>query len=157
MMCKRPDLAPSSTYRYYNCRCERCLQWKKESAKRTNDKELARTRSKEWRLNNLEKSRENSKHYQKIHPEKVLEWQLKKYGLTLEQYKAFGNKCMICDKKPHGMSNGKLRLCVDHDHKTGKIRGLLCGACNIAIGHFYHNSELLKKAILYLEQNGDVE
>jgi hypothetical protein len=52
------------------------------------------------------------------------------------------------------MENGKLRLCVDHDHKTGKVRGLLCGACNIALGHFNHDPELLLKAIKYL---GDIQ
>lgn len=156
MGCKKPNLAPSSASRYYHCRCERCLQWKKDSAKRTNNKELARIRSREWRLKYPERSRENSERYQRTHPDKVLEWQLRKYGLTLEQYKAFGNKCMICGKEPHGMSHGKARLCIDHNHKTGKVRGLLCGACNIAIGHFFHNSELLKKAIIYLQLNGDV-
>lgn len=157
MMCKRPDLAPSSAYKYAHCRCERCLKWKHNSAKRTNNKELAKKRARDWRLKYPERSRELSKNYQRLHPDKVLEWQLRKYGLTLEQYKAFGNKCMICGKEPHGMENGKLRLCVDHDHKTGRVRGLLCGACNIAIGHFYHNSELLENAIKYLQANGDVE
>lgn len=53
----------------------------------------------------------------------------KTYGLTAEGYaellKAQGGKCAICRNKP-----GKKRLAVDHDHKTGAVRGLLCGRCN---------------------------
>ena len=44
----------------------------------------------------------------------------------------------------------KYKLAVDHCHKTGKIRGLLCGGCNTSIGSFEDNPELLKNAIKYL-------
>ena len=58
----------------------------------------------------------------------------KKYGITLEQYdemfEAQGGICAICKESD---ITGK-RLSIDHDHETGKVRGLLCGKCNTRIG-----------------------
>lgn len=154
--CKVYNLSPSYSYKRFKCRCEICLAWKKESAERTNDKERAKERARIWRLNNLERSRNNSKNYQKNHPEKLLEWQLKKYKLTLEEYNKLcdeqGNKCAICENNPGGMQHGKKRLCVDHNKLTGNIRGLLCGYCNIALGNFKHSKNILNNAIQYLEE-----
>lgn len=159
-MCKRPNISPSSAYKYYKCRCNRCLEWKSEAARRTNDKEKARERSRVWRLNNKERSRENSKKYQRKNPHKVLEWQLKKYNLTLEEYNNMyekqNGKCAICGGTPNGMQNSKKRLCVDHDIVTNKVRGLLCGSCNVGLGHFDHSTELLNKGIKYIQENCDV-
>ena len=45
------------------------------------------------------------------------------------------------------------RLSVDHDHKTGKIRGLLCGNCNLMIGYARENLDIMHKAALYIEKN----
>lgn len=64
------------------------------------------------------------------------------------------NKCGICDKEETRLFKGKLtRLCLDHDHNTGKIRGLLCHACNTAIGKFKDNIQLLQSAIQYLKHH----
>lgn len=56
-----------------------------------------------------------------------------RYGLTGETYKAMlkeqGGVCALCKMPP-----GRFRLCVDHCHKTGKVRSLLCGKCNSVIG-----------------------
>jgi hypothetical protein len=55
--------------------------------------------------------------------------------------------CAICSEKaPEHKS-----LCVDHNHKTGKIRGLLCGNCNLMIGLVKDNPTILRHAITYLE------
>ena len=59
-----------------------------------------------------------------------------------------GNCCAICGAKPKGR-----RLAVDHDHKTGKVRGLLCMFCNTGLGKFRDDPKLLKKAIGYLESS----
>jgi hypothetical protein len=71
-----------------------------------------------------------------------------KYGLTLELYNAMiatqDNKCVICLKHP------KSYFEVDHDHVTGKVRGLLCGDCNRALGLFRDNTESLARAVDYL-------
>jgi hypothetical protein len=66
-------------------------------------------------------------------PERVQNERLKRYyGANLEQYNELltvqGGKCAVCGKTPPG------RMHMDHDHSTGKIRGLLCGTCNAKIG-----------------------
>lgn len=73
------------------------------------------------------------------------------YGITPEQYdemlKAQGGVCKIC----LGPDNGPWkRLAVDHCHKTGRVRGLLCAKCNKGLGQFEDDPERLKKAITYL-------
>jgi hypothetical protein len=78
-----------------------------------------------------------------------------RYNLTLEAYRALEEVqnfcCKICgthkSDTPHGV------LDVDHDHKTGLIRGLLCHACNKALGLFKDNTTSLLKAIQYLKRN----
>lgn len=151
------NLSTSYSYKKNKCRCRACKEWKKDAGERTNDKELAKERSKIWRLNNLERSRNNSKSYQKRFPRKVLEWKLKKYNMTLEDFDLMLTKqngvCKICGKKPTGMQNSKKYLCVDHSHETNKIRGLLCGSCNVALGLFKHNIELLENSVEYMLVN----
>lgn len=75
------------------------------------------------------------------------------YGLTQEEYDFMLEKqegrCAICRNKP-----GKRRLNVDHNHKTGQIRGLLCGRCNHKLlGSGNENSDILRRAADYLENN----
>lgn len=75
------------------------------------------------------------------------------YGITMVGYntllKAQDGICAICGKTPK--ENGQ-RLGVDHDHRTGVVRGLLCSSCNTALGFFRDNPELLAKAITYLRR-----
>lgn len=75
-----------------------------------------------------------------------------KYGITFEVYKLMledqGNACAICRKTTPGM--GKRYFSVDHCHKTGRIRGLLCQKCNAGLGMYSDQIEFLEKAILYL-------
>lgn len=59
---------------------------------------------------------------------------------------AQGGACLLC-----GNQNGSKRLAVDHCHNTSKVRGLLCTNCNVGIGMFRHDPELLEKAKNYLK------
>lgn len=73
------------------------------------------------------------------------------YGLTPEHYDelvhAQDGVCAICQRAPR-----KGVLSVDHDHRTGKVRGLLCGQCNMAIGAFTDSPPIMARAIEYLRR-----
>jgi hypothetical protein len=79
------------------------------------------------------------------------------YGITLDEYNrmliAQGGCCGICGKRKGGGRGQSTRLHVDHDHATGKARGLLCGTCNRGIGQFNDNPRLVRAAVRYLERN----
>jgi hypothetical protein len=81
-----------------------------------------------------------------------------KYGITLEQHKemydAQHGKCAICSSQMEIHNRQVSDSChVDHNHKTGKIRKLLCGKCNKMIGLANENIETLQSAIQYLQQH----
>jgi hypothetical protein len=80
-------------------------------------------------------------------------WRDKGMVFTTEEYEELLVKqnygCAICNAKSN--RNGT-RLCVDHCHTTGKIRGLLCHDCNTSLGKFEDNVELLQKAIDYVKK-----
>ncbi len=70
-----------------------------------------------------------------------------------EMLKSQGGVCAICGKGEQRKYKGKvIRLSIDHNHKTGKMRGLLCHNCNVGIGHFSDSIEFLLKAITYLKE-----
>jgi len=73
------------------------------------------------------------------------------YGLSEEEYlKLFENQnhiCPICKVKLN-----TVKACVDHDHITGKVRGILCDKCNKGIGHFEDNIKLFENVIIYLNK-----
>lgn len=79
---------------------------------------------------------------------------LERYGLTPDGFDqllaAQNGMCAICNTTRLGSRN----LCIDHNHKTGKIRGLLCVACNMAIGYMKDNPARLKAAADYLSSHG---
>ena len=73
------------------------------------------------------------------------------YGITLVEYDAMlalqGGVCKVCGGPPYGKGG---RYHVDHDHVTGKIRGILCHKCNVALGMVQDKVEHLKALIAYL-------
>ena len=75
-----------------------------------------------------------------------------KYGITVEDYQQMfidqENKCAICQRH----SRGEKTLVIDHNHETGKVRGLLCYSCNSGIGLLQDNIKMLHNAIEYLER-----
>ena len=78
----------------------------------------------------------------------------KKHGISLVEYNELferqEGKCAICGIHEDQLS--KKGLAIDHDHVTNKVRGLLCGNCNRALGFFKDDIEILKKAVDYLQQ-----
>ena len=76
-----------------------------------------------------------------------------RYGVTLEQYenmlKAQSGKCKLCGDTDSKNSNSK-KLYVDHCHKEGVVRGLLCHKCNVTLGRIRENKNWLKLALEYL-------
>jgi hypothetical protein len=90
-----------------------------------------------------------------------LKWRLKnKFGLTVEQFFAMleeqGNACATCRRFIEPVASGRSRFtsaCVDHDHTTGKIRGLLCNPCNLAIGYLEEDAERLDALAAYLRKH----
>lgn len=77
-----------------------------------------------------------------------------KYGIDLVEYNKLlvkqKHSCYICKKHKDTF---KKRLCVDHNHKTGKVRGLLCSSCNYVLGHSKDSVRILKTMIKYLKEN----
>jgi hypothetical protein len=108
-----------------------------------------------WYRNNKDKAKSyNEKIMQKDPESRLRKWLRLGYGLSLEDYKKMKEEqqdlCKIC-KQPN-RDKDISRLSVDHDHKTGKVRGLLCRRCNTALGLLDDRIDLFKEAILYLER-----
>lgn len=117
--------------------CKSCSnQQKKESYWRNPEK--AKRIAKEWyHANKHGKYQETLLKYRTTHREEIRvrnrkRW-LKKYGLDIEAYERLlasqGGVCMLCQRPPDDQ-----RLAVDHDHNSGKVRGLLCAWCNRILG-----------------------
>jgi hypothetical protein len=75
----------------------------------------------------------------------------RKYELTLEEYDDLRIRqrgcCAICELRV-------AQLCVDHDHDTGEVRGLLCSNCNFGVGDFADSPERCFRAASYLTERG---
>jgi hypothetical protein len=134
-----------------DCYCKVCKRIKGSEWKQKN-KAQHLDFQKRYREANRQKLRNYNKQYDRLNKDKVRSQDLKsKYGITLDQYKILfvqqNGSCKICAALP------KIKaLAVDHCHKTGKVRGLLCGLCNRGLGMFKDNTILLYKAADYLEQ-----
>jgi hypothetical protein len=75
----------------------------------------------------------------------------KKYGINYDEVlESQGGVCAICEGEDSHNAHGG-RFSMDHDHDTGKFRGLLCALCNTGLGKLGDNREGLLKALKYLE------
>jgi hypothetical protein len=120
------------------------------------NKERIRSLSRDHYEENKEQIKAQVKEYCRKNPIKVKNTSLKyKFGISIEEYNDLlslqEGKCAICGSIETGRSDTKY-LHVDHDHLSGKVRGLLCNKCNIGIGLFNDDIFRLKKAIIYLER-----
>ena len=82
----------------------------------------------------------------------------KDFGLSLADYNEMlseqNGKCAICKGEETVMRGGKLKaLAVDHNHKTGEVRQLLCQACNMMVGFSREAPEVMREAAAYLERH----
>lgn len=80
---------------------------------------------------------------------------LKRLGITQVQYDLLlasqDSRCAICKLPESRLKAGRVkRLTIDHDHATGRVRGLLCHLCNCGVGCFRDSPELLQATVIYL-------
>jgi hypothetical protein len=148
---------------------------RKEGDKRYRDshKEEHKKYEKEWRTKNKEKLKKSKKEYNDKHKEQRKNYlnknkeklkisqkkysknlKFKKYGIDEKQYIELYNKqegkCAICGAHQNEL---KSALHIDHNHKTNKIRGLLCFKCNSLLGYANDNIIKLESAVNYLKIN----
>lgn len=114
---------------YYQANKEK---WKKTPEQRERRSALRRARyaaDKEHR----DKVNRQVKESRQRHPLQRRAWT---YGLNSEQVEMMLDRgCVVCHANPH--SDQTVKLHIDHDHKTGTVRGVLCQACNLAVGWLY--------------------
>lgn len=121
--------------------------------------EERRQYEREYYQKNKERIRLRNREWVKNNPQKVKAYKLKnRRGLTVEEYTNMLNAqrglCAICNqpfqKHPR---NGEVEMfCVDHNHETGAIRGLLCASCNTLLGFAKDDTDILGSAITYLKE-----
>lgn len=131
--------------RYYLKHKERLVQEARN--KRAADPEKYKKYVHKWKSKNPDRERARN---------------LAQFGLTIEDYEAMyeaqGGLCAICAQPETSSRNGKVyRLAVDHNHKTGKVRGLLCFKCNSAMGSFEKREVPLENVIKFLENENNCD
>lgn len=127
-------------------------------AKKPKNKAKLSASHQRWRKANPEKAAALGKKYRADNPEKVKAVSRRnhlrrEYGMTTADYDAMfaeqGGRCAVCSTADPSPSP---RMCVDHCHKTGIVRGLLCFNCNVSIGRLRDDPKLLAAAIRYLRE-----
>ena len=126
--------------RYYLKHKERLVQEARD--KRAKEPEKYKKYVHKWKSKNPDRERERN---------------LAQFGLTIEDYDAMheaqNGLCAICKQPETSSRDGKVyRLAVDHDHKTGKVRGLLCFKCNSAMGSFEKREIPLENVLKFLKE-----
>lgn len=113
-------------------------------------REAYRERKRQWRIENKEAFNAYKREWRQKRDslKNRDEWMRQRYGITLKEYDAMfaqqGNVCAICK-----LSDEKT-MHIDHDHETGKVRGILCSQCNQGIGLLRENQSSIARAIQYL-------
>ena len=136
--------------------CKSCL--KKVNAKKYLENKVEHNlRSTAWQKNNREQALAIHRRWRlKNGPEEKEARLLRMYGIDFSEYNRMlmeqENKCPIMR---HDFSTGRYGKNVDHDHKTGFVRGILCGKHNRSIGLFSDSAQELRSAATYLEQNNE--
>lgn len=127
----------------------------KTRAYRQKPENIRKVREYDKRPENIRRAREYRQRPENIKKDRERQY-IRKYGLTIDQYDQLfdlqGGRCAICESEDPG-SKGHFH--VDHNHHTGKIRGLLCNSCNLLLGLSKDNVETLISAARYLERQND--
>ena len=131
---------------------------------RQRNKEKEAETSRKWKKEHPDKVTATKRKWYRRHPDKVkADWLRRRYGMTLEEYRYLlvsqGGVCAICahpETRKNPKNNKVYDMAIDHNHKTGKVRGLLCTACNNGLKCFRDNSKLLWWAIHYLENKEEL-
>lgn len=123
--------------------------WEKAAPERK--KESERLRSRARRAANAETFDAPSRRWHAVNKDRGLDSHYRRnYGLTLEQVRAMSaaqnDTCPGCLRVP---AEGE-KLCVDHDHETGKVRGLVCDDCNVGMGRMKDDPAILLRLAHYL-------
>lgn len=116
-------------------------------------KDKRRVVSKAYREANRDVLAEKKRQYAAANSERSKAWKRERYfGVSADQYRSMledcGGVCAICG----GVNKSGRALAVDHCHATGKVRGLLCSMCNVAIGRLGDTSASVMRAVSYLER-----
>src|SRR4051812_17333354 len=140
------------------CKATYCMKCVGNHKKKRVDPEERRLRIKEYKKEYFQKNKVQI--YERIKSKPVNtksirnSWLKRKYGLTESDYQLLLEsqdfKCKIC-QRPHVEAAARSKLVVDHNHKTGNIRGLLCHNCNVTIGLMNEDTDNISKLIDYLK------
>ena len=136
---------------YYQKNKEKNLKQSKDYTK--SHKDFFINYAKKYYKDNYEHFKLYRKEYYIKNEDKLRDIRFKKtYGITLKEYNDLflkqNGKCLICEKHQDEFDKS---LFIDHDHKNGNIRGLLCYRCNLGISLFNDDKKLLERAIMYLK------
>lgn len=135
--------------------CKKCGETKlvSEFHKNKATKDGFQYKCKECNLAHVKDWQEKNPDYWKTQKNRLgsisLQRRARTYGISVEEVQKLleATHCEICDTEIVGHKN------IDHDHATGKVRGVLCGPCNRALGIMHDDVALLQKAIDYLKKH----
>jgi hypothetical protein len=134
--------------------CKKCNLAARAAKYRENPRP-AIERATRWQRENPERHTQRQREYAESGKKKIADRKShlkRKYGLTTDEYEGLlasqGGRCAICGN-PDADN-------VDHDHETGKVRGILCFKCNVAIGLVDEDSDRARRAAEYLERDDEL-
>ncbi len=138
-------------YNILSLRCKICFYNTRSKYRKSNK---GKEKDLRYYLSNKGKDATKRSNHSELSDDRYLKYRLKKlYNLTIEEYNFLViqqcNLCLICGN----ILTKKIRCCIDHDHITGKVRGLLCNNCNQAIGILNEDIKSLNNMIVYLNDN----
>lgn len=142
---------------------ETLRRWRAANPERNRD--YARAYDRKWREDNIDRAeytRTYNQNYQSNPENQEKQWErklLRNYSMTPTEFNALWDsqdgRCAVCKVPLEPRGRTKKSAAVDHNHATGKVRGILCRGCNTGIGNLRDDPEILTAAVEYLVRNGD--